>query len=723
MKNRIRYRKLKNHPSQLKYLMIGTLTALSMTACLQIEELGNELLSPSPSIVSSKQIALAPSDNCNELQTYLTNALLENYTKQNYYGYQRGPFPPAAATGGAESDAINANLPPSSLTDVSKTNTQEAGVDELDWIKTDADGHIYIAQANTLYIVDAYPPENMQSLSKIDLGMNINGLYIDEQNQYVIAIGNKNIIYPDANDAIDMLPVTDILPRKPDEIEPPQFILTFVSMADKQQPIISKTIHLDGNFMSSRLIGDRIHLISGFQFFQLNKKIETTEFYDLLNQYQRAKQNENDTLRDQLRTEIQQAIQQALNASPIAAYLPQVSIATDNSSTAQLLTQCADILKPDLIITPPQLLNVTTITSDGGQILSTAIMQNGWQTYASKKNLYVSQASDGWFWASDEPPSTAIHKFDISAEKPIYLASGQIAGTTNNSFAYSEYQDYLRVTTTESRFDPTTNQSIMSNHLFILEQQLGELAIVGSVKNFAPDEQIFASRYIDDVAFVVTFRQTDPLFAFDLSDPKAPVIKGELKIPGFSTYMHPIDKTHLLTIGRGGDETRADNTLQLQIFDVSDLTNPIRTAAHTLADSEGDYSWSEALSNPHAFSYYSPLALLAIPFSNNNWQSRTQTSGIGLFSISLDNGISLIGTIDHDEFFNSPCEKLPPDGTSAPRIPCEPGYLPWGTQPNRTVFMSDEQNTFIYTLSNLGIKAANTDNITNVVGDLIYINP
>ena len=94
-----------------------------------------------------------------------------------------------------------------------------------------------------------------------------------------------------------------------------------------------------------------------------------------------------------------------------------------------------------------------------------------------------------------------------------------------------------------------------------------------------------------------------------------------------------------------------------------------------------------------------------------------------LFSISLENGISHLGTIDHDEFFNSPCEKLPPDGTPAPIIPCEPDYLPWGTQPNRTVFMSDEQNTLIYTLSNVGIKAVDTANITNVVGDLRYINP
>ncbi len=108
MKNRGFYQNRRNHPNGLKNFSLSILTSLSLTACFQTE-LQTELLSP-PTI-SSKQMTLAASDNCNELQRYLTNALLENYTKQNDYGYQRGPFPPAA-TGGAESDAINTSLPP-----------------------------------------------------------------------------------------------------------------------------------------------------------------------------------------------------------------------------------------------------------------------------------------------------------------------------------------------------------------------------------------------------------------------------------------------------------------------------------------------------------------------------------------------------------------------------------------------------------------------------------
>ena len=150
-------------------------------------------------------------------------------------------------------------------------------------------------------------------------------------------------------------------------------------------------------------------------------------------------------------------------------------------------------------------------------------------------------------------------------------------------------------------------------------QEDEELLVKGSVEGLAKGERIFSVRFEGNVGFVVTFRQIDPLFAFDLSDPVNPVLKGELKIPGFSTYMHPLQVDEqgtpefLLTIGENADENGVSLGMQLSIFDVRDLSNPIRVEKHVL---EGEWTHSEALYNHKAFGYYPEHKLLAIPVSN-----------------------------------------------------------------------------------------------------------
>ncbi len=153
------------------------------------------------------------------------------------------------------------------------------------------------------------------------------------------------------------------------------------------------------------------------------------------------------------------------------------------------------------------------------------------------------------------------------------------------------------------------------NHVNVLAENNGSLDVVGQSEDLAKGERITSARFIEDKGFVVTFRQVDPLFTFDLSNPVNPRVVGELKIPGFSTYMHMMDAQHLLTIGYDADDQGSFawfTGVRLQIFDVSDMKNPKLSHAEIIG-TRG--SSSEALTNHLAFNYFAPKHLLALPMT------------------------------------------------------------------------------------------------------------
>ncbi len=172
----------------------------------------------------------------------------------------------------------------------------------------------------------------------------------------------------------------------------------------------------------------------------------------------------------------------------------------------------------------------------------------------------------------------------------------------------------------------------------------GALEITGQLDNIAPSVDIRSVRYNGDVGFMVTFKKTDPLFVFDLSDPTAPTILGELKIPGYSTYMHFLDETHLLTIGYDADEMgdfAYFDGIQLQILDVSDLTDP-HLVHREIIGSRG--STSEAATNHLAFNYFPSRDLLALPMvvceggDEGVYGDRMSFNGLMVYQVTADGG-------------------------------------------------------------------------------------
>jgi hypothetical protein len=147
--------------------------------------------------------------------------------------------------------------------------------------------------------------------------------------------------------------------------------------------------------------------------------------------------------------------------------------------------------------------------------------------------------------------------------------------------------------------------------VYVLAQQGGELVQVGAVEGLGMGEQIYSVRFVGPVGYVVTFRQTDPLYTVDLRNPSAPVVRGELKIPGYSAYLHPVDDTRLIGVGQDATDTGQVLGTQVSLFDVSDLTSPARIAKYTL---QGSYSEAEV--DPHAFLYWPETGLLVVPLES-----------------------------------------------------------------------------------------------------------
>ncbi len=219
--------------------------------------------------------------------------------------------------------------------------------------------------------------------------------------------------------------------------------------------------------------------------------------------------------------------------------------------------------------------------------------------YCTTDTLYVLSRN----WSDDGMArSTEIYSFSLNGTALALKASGTVPGFVDDQFAVDQYKGFLRVTTTD--YDYRTDLDVSA--LYVLD---GELQIIGALKDFAHDEQVKSTRFLGDLAYVVTFRNTDPLFAVDLSDPSKPTILGEVKLPGFSEYLHPVSDKLLLGVGYSGDESSANfSTVKLSLFDISDPTKPKEVDTHVIKDAQSGVNF-----DPKAFVFDSERGVFGLP--------------------------------------------------------------------------------------------------------------
>jgi hypothetical protein len=270
------------------------------------------------------------------------------------------------------------------------------------------------------------------------------------------------------------------------------------------------------------------------------------------------------------------------------------------------------------------LLTVLTIDLDRGlpPIDSDAVMTNAQVVYGSPTSLYVATgAPDG---------ETDVHRFDTSdPTRTDYRASGQLPGELLDQFSLSERDGLLRAATTR------TDRS--ESRVTVLTEQAGRLVEVGAVGRLGGGERIYAVRFIGSTAYVVTFRQVDPLFVVDLSDATVPRVAGQLDLQGYSAYLHPVGDGLLLGIGQDATGQGLLLGTQLSLFDVSDPAHPTRLAQVAL----GTGSSSEVEYDHHAFLWWGPTSLAVVPVREQSF-----TGALG-FKVTRD-GIARTGQVSHD---------------------------------------------------------------------------
>jgi len=265
--------------------------------------------------------------------------------------------------------------------------------------------------------------------------------------------------------------------------------------------------------------------------------------------------------------------------------------------------------------------------------------------YASTSSLYVAATAWGNWWdPADELVTTNVYKFDLASVDVPLVSMGAVPGQVLDQFSLDEHDGLLRVATTRW----ATADADSSSGVYVLRDHGGNLSPVGGVDRLAPGERIFSARFVGDRAYVSTFRQIDPFFVIDLSEPSAPRVEGELKVPGFSSYLQPLDDTHVLGIGRDVDpDTGRVLGMQLSLFDVSNPSAPARTAVHTFPG-EGWEVWSEALFDHHAVSWFPEQGILTLPGGRFDADGATNSLWVLHVDLGPTAAFTLLGEVFHD---------------------------------------------------------------------------
>ena len=427
---------------------------------------------------------------------------------------------------------------------------------------------------------------------------------------------------------------------------------------------------------------------------------------------------------------------QVIEESTVDDWLPDVTVSVDGrEGTSRQAVDCAAVGRPE-VFSGFDVVSVVGLDLAAGAVEplpSAAVVADAETVYASSDHLYV--ATTQWQQPGDIPtgPSddtstsssivadpgeqrTAVHSFSLPAGvTAAYEASGSVAGHLLGQFALSELDGDLRVASTttpvfsrvpvepfdaESQAAESRRAPESESRITVLRQDGEQLAEVGQVTGLGPTEQIFGVRFAGSQAYVVTFRQTDPLFVVDLSDPTAPAVAGQLKIPGYSSYLQVIGEGRVLGIGQDASDTGRTTGFQESLFDVSDPSNPQRIAHFVVPNGQ-----SLAEQDHHALLWWAPDQLLAVPLSS--WVEGRPQSGVLVTTVD-DGGITENGTITHPTGDGGGVI-CPPDANCV--MPVEPGPGDGSITLIQRTMVADGR---LVTVSSAGVKVTDMATLADV---------
>lgn len=513
-----------------------------------------------------------------------------------------------AGTTGGDGGAVGGDSTPG----YSETNVQEEGIDEPDTVETDG-RHAFIARDDRITIVRVDGDAPIE-VAEVVLGGEVGGaqLLLDGARLLVLSHGWGQ-------------PVDDrVEPAHGYGSDARRTQVRLVDVADPARPVVVHRATVDGWLVNARSIGGSARVVVHSDPARLPFVRPDHDGH-----------SEEEALAHNRRVVAESTVDQ---------WVPQVTIQQGaGTPQARTLTACESTHRPPVFSGFGSLSVLTfDIHGDLGDLHSTSVLADGDTVYASSRTLYV--ATTRWHDPSQSEPApdvtTQLHAFDITDPGCAgYVASGVVTGHLLNQFALSEHEGFLRVATTEG--SPGVRASVSS--VRVLERRDDLLLPVGEVTGLGQGERIYAVRFLGAVGYVVTFRQIDPLYTLDLSDPSAPRVVGELKITGYSAYLHPTTPGRLLGIGREATEDGRATGMQLSLFDVSDLASPQRLSQVVLEDGS-----SEAEYDHHAFLYWPATGLVMVPTSTWSHEEDGWWSGAVGFRLEGDM-LTRLGRVSHAE--------------------------------------------------------------------------
>ncbi|HSD89845.1 MAG TPA: beta-propeller domain-containing protein, partial [Kofleriaceae bacterium] len=521
-----------------------TLLALSLT-----------LLGACADDTASKPVArLKPLTDCGQAKDYIKQVALDRMNKviddelgayirgeRCYRGYgaedSAGSPSPGSTTGtGGGTGGTGGTSGPSTGTG---TNNQVAGVDEADFIKNDGQ-YIYLAQNGVLRIVDSWPADQTHEVSKTP---------IDGDPKKLFVLGDKALVYVAVGDTsqngwwnrectygYDCDFTGDGTSTK----------LLVYDITDRAAPQLEREVTLSGSLIAARRIGSAVHTVVT-QAANPFPDIQYTPDTDLCG-YTTQRPSPIYVLRaSQAYERLREKNRQTILDADLDTRLPYVADSAGLTPTGEAAS--CEGLYASSINDGEAFTSIVSVDIDHpGPVKTSTIISAPGAIYASEDSLYMAVPhrwqNASWDSYESQDSISTVHKFRISdiAGQTRYLASGLVGGRALNQFAMDEKDGFLRIATTDGH---VPSPDVVS-YLTILDEQGDDLVAVGKVGGIAPTEDIRSVRFDGNHAFVVTFKKTDPLFTFDLTNPGDPQLVGELQIPGFSTYMHLIDDNHLL---------------------------------------------------------------------------------------------------------------------------------------------------------------------------------
>ncbi|MEM7339274.1 MAG: beta-propeller domain-containing protein [Actinomycetota bacterium] len=602
----------------------------------------------------------------------------------------------------------------------SETNNQEQGVDEADLVKTDG-RRLVVVNGEIVRVIDVTgDTPRLTSTIRLPDGLWAGELFLDGDRALIMSSG-----WTEKPFAADRSIPTDWYPGSP---------VGVLAELDLVEGEITRTFEFEGNYVSAREIDGTIRIVlsaaeSRFAFVYPS----------------------NDNALDSAEA----ANRAVIEESTIEQWIPTARLTVDGEVVSE-----GPIVDCDQVHLPTEFagfgsLVMLTASLDGGLSINDAIsVYTDAQTiYASTDRLAV--ATPRWpTYDEDGQPdretfTTALHTFDITdPSRAQYVASGSVRGHLLNQFSMSEHEGYLRVATTDG--SPWWGGGSESESYVTVfdETDDGVLRQVGQVGGLGPGETIHSARFLGDWGYVVTFRQIDPLFTIDLSDPTNPRVTGELKIPGVSNYLHPIDESHLLGVGADGDLEGRLTGAAVSLFNIGDPNRPAEEDKLVILPipegSEGDSS-SPVSWDAKAFTYYNDIALVPVSWWTWNPDEGTESNGSAVYLVRVnpdadgEGSLTELGRVSHPRtrecdgvvIFEEEVETVEPSTEEEPTDaeasfvdgddPAEeepavlrpaPGEFCWEYQPEiqRSVVINDN----LYTISYEGVQVNAFDGLEQI---------